>query len=530
MAKKFTLSVVFDMIDKATQPIKKVGKGIAKLTAPLKRVTTAFKRLTIAAINNKFVTSFKSAGRLIGRAAIGIGRSIIKLGKITAVAFAAASAAVFKFAGTADRIGKTASKLGITTDVLQELRFAAEQTGVKTETLDMAFQRFTRRSAEAAQGMGEALPAFQQLGISLKDNEGRLKTSEALFLEVADGIAAVENESEKVRLSFKFFDSEGVALANTMKGGSKQIKEFAKQAHEMGLIIDKDTIASSEKLNDSLNILKKVVFANFGNLISGLLPKIEKITMNISKWIGANKGLIKAGLIKFVDTLKRVMGPVVQNFSDMFIVIKRIIGPTDDLGSKIEFLIIFLAHLTKVFSAVAAGAIIAVVATFKALGAILGVVSDQLIRIGDVGLAQWAIEISLALNKILGTVTSAAWDFGKQWWQDFKNGFLVGLKEVTAFVGEKIKSFSSSIAGAFKDVFVGGGSNEGLPADPARARAFQSAQPLNISQPSMNINNRVGGEVRVILQGEGAKGARIKKITNTGNTDVNISAGAHAFG
>ena len=44
-----------------------------------------------------------------------------------------------------DALGKTASKLGITTQELQKLRFAAELAGVSTRTTDMAIQRFTRR-------------------------------------------------------------------------------------------------------------------------------------------------------------------------------------------------------------------------------------------------------------------------------------------------------------------------------------------------------------------------------------------------
>ena len=56
----------------------------------------------------------------------------------------------------ADAIGKTADKIGVGVEALQELRFAAKASGVEQQTLDMALQRFTRRAAEAAQGTGEA--------------------------------------------------------------------------------------------------------------------------------------------------------------------------------------------------------------------------------------------------------------------------------------------------------------------------------------------------------------------------------------
>ena len=58
-----------------------------------------------------------------------------------------------------DALAKTSQKLGITTEALAGLRHAAELTGVKTQTLDMAIQRMTRRVAEAAAGTGEAKAA-----------------------------------------------------------------------------------------------------------------------------------------------------------------------------------------------------------------------------------------------------------------------------------------------------------------------------------------------------------------------------------
>jgi hypothetical protein len=48
----------------------------------------------------------------------------------------------------ADAIGKTAGKIGVGVEALQELRFAAKASGLEQQTLDMALQRFTRRAAE----------------------------------------------------------------------------------------------------------------------------------------------------------------------------------------------------------------------------------------------------------------------------------------------------------------------------------------------------------------------------------------------
>src|SRR5919106_1313542 len=101
----------------------------------------------------------------------------------------------------ADAIGKTADKIGVGVEALQELRFAAKASGVEQHTLDMALQRFTRRAAEAAQGTGEAKDALAQMGIALRDQSGNLRRSEDLLGDVADAFAGIEDPAELDTLS-----------------------------------------------------------------------------------------------------------------------------------------------------------------------------------------------------------------------------------------------------------------------------------------------------------------------------------------
>jgi hypothetical protein len=96
----------------------------------------------------------------------------------------------------------------------------------------MALQRFTRRAAEAAQGTGEAKDALAQMGIALRDQSGNLRRSEDLLADVADAFARLEDPAERVRLAFKLFDSEGVALVNLLRGGSDALDEMRERARD----------------------------------------------------------------------------------------------------------------------------------------------------------------------------------------------------------------------------------------------------------------------------------------------------------
>ena len=67
----------------------------------------------------------------------------------------------------ADATAKTADKVGLATDALQELHFAAERAGVGQNNLDMAMQRFSRRVGEAAEGGGELKGVLDQYNIAV---------------------------------------------------------------------------------------------------------------------------------------------------------------------------------------------------------------------------------------------------------------------------------------------------------------------------------------------------------------------------
>ena len=180
---------------------------------------------------DKVSKGLKSVGSGAKMAGIGVA----KVG--LAATGAAAALAIFSQRNfeAIDRLGKTASKLGVNVELLQEMRFAAEQTGIEQRTLDMALQRFIRRVGEAAKGTGEAKGALKDLGIQLKDNEGNLRSTRDILGDVADGIMNTESSSEQLRLSFKFFDSEGAALVNTLKNGKKGLEDYAKEAQSLDL-------------------------------------------------------------------------------------------------------------------------------------------------------------------------------------------------------------------------------------------------------------------------------------------------------
>ena len=235
---------------------------------------------------DKVTKGLKGVGSVAGKASMGVA----KVGLAATGAATALAALVKVNVDFMDKLGKTASKLGIEVEFLQAMRFAAEQTGVKVEALDMGLQRFIRRAAEAAQGTGESKRAFEQLGIQLTDNNGNLRDIREVLFDVADGLKNTTSSAEQVRLAFKFFDSEGVSLVNTLKDGADGLREFEQEAENLGLIISKQSIAKAEMFANSINILKKQITAITANISAAFIPVLEDVATKLKNILSEMKG------------------------------------------------------------------------------------------------------------------------------------------------------------------------------------------------------------------------------------------------
>lgn len=206
----------------------------------------------------------------------------VQMAKGVATATAAATAAIgamgyalSKQVQKVDDLAKTANKLGTTVETLQQLQYAADISGVSAETLNMAMQRLTRRVSEASMGFGEAKGALKELGINAAQlNKLPLDKKMEVLADAFDGVAT---DGDRVRLAMKLFDSEGVALVNTLNLGSDGLREMAAEAKSLGLSISEVDAKRFEKMQDDITRMKTAASAAATTFTTELLPVIEGI-------------------------------------------------------------------------------------------------------------------------------------------------------------------------------------------------------------------------------------------------------------
>lgn len=229
-----------------------MAKNISTLAVDLTANTAKFqKELTAASRRTK---SFGSELKAMSKYAVGA----------LAAVGAASTAGLAVLSSEMDNAGKQASKLGLTTEALTSLRYAVEQTSDMAGTqFDVAMQRMTRRLSEAAQGTGEARNALAELGLDAQKLNAM--SPDQAFKAIADQMSQVGSQSDRVRLAFKLFDTEGVGLVNTMQDGSEAIEALQKEAVDLGVAFSDVAANNAAELNDQLD---KLAAAYKGAMIS----------------------------------------------------------------------------------------------------------------------------------------------------------------------------------------------------------------------------------------------------------------------
>ena len=268
-----------------------------------------------------------------------MGQGFARFGKIAGIGLAGVGAALIamgkKSLEAADDIGKLSTRLGASTEALSEYRFVADQSGVSFNTLTLGFQRMQRRISEAAQGTGAAKDALIELGLSA-ESLNQL-APEDQFEIMADALAGVANEGDRTRLAMKLFDTEGVALVQTMEDGAAGIQEMREEARRLGLSLSEDMVKGAEQANDNFNKLFNALkggyeqaliplgigLGDIADLLADLIPKAIAIAVNAFKTLDGWIDNIIQAFENFGTRLKIIFSKVGKQFDDLVYTAQR---------------------------------------------------------------------------------------------------------------------------------------------------------------------------------------------------------------
>jgi hypothetical protein len=219
--------------------------------------------------------------------------SIKQIAVVGAAAATALAVMVKRAIDTADNMGKAAQKVGVTTEELSKLEFAAKLANVSSGELQSSLMRLTKGMSDAAQGTGEAQKGFSALGIQVKSSDGSLKSSTQVMEEVADRFAGMKDGAEKTALAISIFGRAGANMIPLLNGGSKAIREAGDELERMGGVVTADAARNAQMFNDNLARLSKTVSSIAYSIAENILPVLVEFSNRVMVAINANLGFFR---------------------------------------------------------------------------------------------------------------------------------------------------------------------------------------------------------------------------------------------
>ena len=218
-------------------------------------------------------------------------------GAFTAVVAAAGLvvAAISRIGQSIDRLAKVSARIGIAVDELQSLRYAAGLSGASAEELDKGMTRLARSISEASTGVGTAKDTFERLGISITDNNGRLRDNREIFNDVADAISKLESPADRVRAAYDVFGRSGEKLVNMLQQGSGAIADTRKEFEGLTVHLSDEQAKAVEAANDQFSRLGSFFGSLSQKSTTVLLPALAKLaTFLVTLFLSAINNVIEA--------------------------------------------------------------------------------------------------------------------------------------------------------------------------------------------------------------------------------------------
>jgi hypothetical protein len=189
-----------------------------------------------------------------------------------------AAAAVFQqlassVRAAADKLGDladAANSIGLTTTALQELRYAAQLSGVQQDVLQQSLVVLSKNLGDAAMGGSAAKKSLEGLNLSAAQLSA-VPLEEALGM-IADRIAAVENPMQRATLAADLFGKSGVKMINMLSQGSDGLARMREEAQAMGVVIDESVIKKAEDAGDQLDAMSMVISSNLTVALITIAP------------------------------------------------------------------------------------------------------------------------------------------------------------------------------------------------------------------------------------------------------------------
>lgn len=186
-----------------------------------------------------------------------------------------------------DEIAKTASELGLATEVSIGFGRAAKRAGVSTQEFNDAMRQLQRRTFDAIEGTGEASKTLIKLGIDA-EKFSKIPLEDKIKI-IADKIASIKNPAEQAAVAYDLFGRSGQRLLNLLKEGTTGLQKNINAVRILGGAFKNIDLKKVEEMNDAIEDLKMTWKFILFDILIKVSPVLKDIAENFSIIVAAVK-------------------------------------------------------------------------------------------------------------------------------------------------------------------------------------------------------------------------------------------------
>ena len=267
-----------------------------------------------------------------------------------------------------DNIDKMSQKLGMSRKGFQEWDYILSQNGASIDSMKMGMKTLTKSLDSVSQSGTTAGTAFERLGISYDQLQG--KSQEEVFEMTITALQGVESETERAALANQLLGRSGVELAPLLNSGAGSVEELKQKAHELGLVLDDETIDAGVNMTDALDTMHRAFTTMCAGIASAVMPLITQFADYVSAHMPAITDKIKGLVDKFNNlspTMKKIIAlilPITAAISPVLMIVGKVIT---GIGKLIGTVTKVMGVMSKLFSLLMANPIVLVIAGIVAL-------------------------------------------------------------------------------------------------------------------------------------------------------------------
>lgn len=290
----------YEALERQLKDLRRAQERWNRAAASSRRVGAAYRDMAMN-IRNAVRTITIGAG-LAGGAVFGLTKSTADLG---------------------DNVAKTAARLGMQIDALQELRYASERSGMSVGQFDKAIEMMNRGIGEAIAGTGTAKDALKGLGLDAQ-KLAKMEPDAALSA-IARALEGVDDHATRAALAADLFGRSGASMLNLLKDGPEGLDALREAARKTGYVLSEQAARDAEAFADAL-LDTRLSLTGLKNTVGvELLPVVTDAMKSITSFLVENRTEVKAWSKSFAEGVGKAL-PVVGDIARGLVRVASITG------------------------------------------------------------------------------------------------------------------------------------------------------------------------------------------------------------